>query len=90
MDGLVVSSIMATARPDLDQSRSCARVSPPDQAGQGQAVVVGVHLMLDAPLADEDTARHTLDRTQGIDRLEGMGGGSAIPIVALCSRSLRD
>ena len=57
---------------------------------QGQAVVVGVHLMLDAPLADADTARHTLDRTQGIDRLEGMGGGSAIPIVALCSRSLSD
>ena len=53
-------------------------------------VVVVVHLMLDTPLADEDAARHTLDRTQGIDRLEGMGGGSAIPIVALCSRSLRD
>lgn len=47
--------------------------------------------MLDTPpLADEDTARHTLDRTQGIDRLEGMGGGSAIPIVALCLRSLSD
>ena len=40
--------------------------------------------MLDTPLADEDAARHTLDRTQGIDRLEAMGGGSAIPIVALC------
>ena len=57
---------------------------------QGQVVVVVVHRMLDTPLADEDAARHTLDRTQGIDRLEGMGGGSAIPIVALCSRSLSD
>jgi hypothetical protein len=54
VDGSVVSSIMATARPDLDACWSCARVSPSD-------LVVVVHhhrhLMLDAPRTS--ACRHT-------------------------------
>ena len=74
----------------LARARECRHPIRQGQVAVVVVVVVVVHLMLDTPPADEDAARHTLDRTQGIDRLEGMGGGSAIPIVALCSRSLRD
>lgn len=57
---MVVSSIMATARPDLDPSlggggaRSCRHQIAQQQYLQAQ-------VMLDAPLADEETARGSTD-----------------------------